>query len=114
MRRSDSQLRAGQIDKVADVNSDGMPDVVITEGGTYCYSNAGQGYWLVTKLANGSWKLIANGTGILRVCRDQGSRRLARYQRQRSQVLLPGRAVERQGIQAATLGIRGKTCKPPR
>jgi hypothetical protein len=54
----------GTIDKVADLNGDGMPEAILTEGGTYCYGNTGQGYWLVSKLANGSWKLMSSGTGI--------------------------------------------------
>lgn len=62
----------GRIDKVADINGDGMPEAVLTEGGTYCYGNTGQGFWLVSKLANGSWKLIANDTGIPEFLKTKG------------------------------------------
>jgi hypothetical protein len=54
----------GSIERVADLNGDGLPEAVITEGGTYCYGNTGQAFWLVSKLANGSWKLMTNSTGI--------------------------------------------------
>lgn len=54
----------GKIDNVIDLNGDGLPEAVITEGGTYCYGNTGQGYWLVSEQSNGSWKLVTNGTGI--------------------------------------------------
>jgi hypothetical protein len=54
----------GAIEQTADLNGDGLPEVVISEGGTYCYGNTGQAFWLVSKLANGSWKLMTNNTGI--------------------------------------------------
>ncbi len=47
------------------MNGDKLPEVVITEGGTFCYGNTGTAYSLVGKQANGSWKLITSGTGIL-------------------------------------------------
>jgi hypothetical protein len=63
----------GRIENVIDLNGDGLPDAVISEGGTYCYGNTGQGYWLVSKLASGSWKLMANGTGILEFLKTKGA-----------------------------------------
>lgn len=59
-----SSSARGAIEQTADLNGDGLPEVVISEGGTYCYGNTGQAFWLVSKLANGSWKLITNNTGI--------------------------------------------------
>jgi hypothetical protein len=64
--------QSGRIEQVADLNGDGLPDVVISEGGTYCYGNTGQAYWLVSKGANGSWKLMTNGTGIAEFLRTKG------------------------------------------
>jgi hypothetical protein len=63
----------GRIDQVADLNGDGLPEVVLTEGGTYCYGNTGQGYWLLSKLANGSWTLRTSGTGILQFLETKGA-----------------------------------------
>jgi len=54
----------GRIDTVRDINGDGRPDAVITEGGTYCFGNTGTGYTVVSKQANGSWKQITGGPGI--------------------------------------------------
>lgn len=55
----------GSIAEITDVNGDGRPEAVITEGSTYCYGNTGTGFWLVSLQANGSWKLIeANHQGI--------------------------------------------------
>ncbi|MCB1965197.1 MAG: hypothetical protein KDI64_03840 [Candidatus Accumulibacter sp.] len=55
----------GAISEVRDLNGDGQPEAVITEGGTFCYGNTGVGYSLVSKQANGSWKLVTSGTGII-------------------------------------------------
>ncbi|MGZ8288967.1 MAG: hypothetical protein ACXW2U_13535 [Telluria sp.] len=54
----------GDIAEVRDLNGDGRPDAVITEGGTYCFGHAGAGFTVVSKQANGSWKKLAGGTGI--------------------------------------------------
>ena len=62
----------GRIESVSDVNGDGMPEAVVTEGGTYCYGNTGQGYWLVSKNGAGNWKLITNGTGMLEFLASKG------------------------------------------
>ncbi|MEO8411507.1 MAG: hypothetical protein ABI478_13145 [Propionivibrio sp.] len=64
---------AGAIQEVRDLNGDGLPEAVITEGGTYCYGNTAAGYSLVSKQPNGSWKLITNGTGIISFLNTRGS-----------------------------------------
>lgn len=63
----------GSIDKVADLNGDGRPEVVIIEGGTYCYGMTGQGYWLVSQRADGRWQLMDSGTGMLDVLATKGA-----------------------------------------
>lgn len=62
----------GAIQEVRDINGDGLPEVVITEGGTFCYGNTGAGYSLVSKQANGSWKLVTSGTGMLSFLTTKG------------------------------------------
>jgi len=54
----------GQIEQVADLNGDGLPEVVISEGSTFCFGMTGLGYSLVGKQADGGWKLISDGAGI--------------------------------------------------
>ena len=54
----------GTIDTVRDLNGDGRPEAVITEGSSFCFGNTGTGYSLVSKQADGSWKLIAASPGI--------------------------------------------------
>ena len=63
---------AGSIDKVADLNGDGRPEVVIVEGGTYCYGMTGQGYWLLSQQADARWKLMDSRTGMLEVLNTRG------------------------------------------
>lgn len=52
------------IDRYADLNGDGRPEAVITDGGTFCYGMAGTGFQLVSKQLNGSWKVVAGEIGI--------------------------------------------------
>ena len=54
----------GELKPVGDLNGDGRPDGVITESSTYCYGDTGTAFWLVSKQANGRWKLMASDTGI--------------------------------------------------
>ncbi len=62
----------GAIESVADLNGDGRPEAIVTEGGTYCFGHTGQGYTLVSKQANGSWKRMAGGTGMVGVLTTKG------------------------------------------
>lgn len=48
----------------SDLNGDGRPDAVITDGGIECYGNTGTGYTIVTKDASGAWRKLFDMTGI--------------------------------------------------
>lgn len=54
----------GTIEAVRDLNGDGRPEAVITEGGTYCFGMTGTGYTIVSKQASGAWKMITASQGI--------------------------------------------------
>ena len=54
----------GTIEAVRDLNGDGHPEAVITEGGTYCFGMTGTGYTIVSKEAGGAWKLVTASQGI--------------------------------------------------
>ena len=54
----------GDVAEVRDLNGDGRPEAVITEGGTYCFGHTGAAYTVVSKQANGNWKKVTGGTGI--------------------------------------------------
>lgn len=62
----------GSIEEMKDLNGDGRPEAVVTEGGSYCYGNTGTAFWLVSQQANGSWKLIYNETGIAEFLKTKG------------------------------------------
>jgi hypothetical protein len=55
---------AGAVEAVKDLNGDGRPEVVLTEGSTYCFGNTGTGFKLVSKQADGTWKLVTESEGI--------------------------------------------------
>lgn len=62
----------GAIETRKDLNGDGRPEAVVTEGGTYCYGNTGTGFWLVSQQADGSWKRITNNIGIPEFLKTKG------------------------------------------
>lgn len=54
----------GTIETLRDIDGDGLPDAVITESSSACYGMTGQSFWLVSKQAGGTWKLITSDIGI--------------------------------------------------
>ena len=61
---SGSYYEPGTISEVKDLNGDGRPEAIVTEGTTFCYGMTGQAFWLVSEQADGGWKLITNEIGI--------------------------------------------------
>jgi hypothetical protein len=54
----------GAIETLRDIDGDGRPDAVITEGSVACFGQAETGYALVSKQADGRWKLIDQRPGV--------------------------------------------------
>ena len=63
----------GAVEQVADLNGDGLPEAIVTEGSTFCYGMQGAGYALVSKQADGSWKLITGGSGLPAALETKGA-----------------------------------------
>ena len=61
------------IETVRDLNGDGRPEAVVSEGGTFCYGRAEAGYALLSKQADGSWRVMTGGSGIPAFLKSRGS-----------------------------------------
>lgn len=60
----DPQAQGATIDEMRDINGDGRPEVVVSEGGTFCHGMTGTGFVLLSKQIDGSWRTITSDTGI--------------------------------------------------
>lgn len=58
---------------IEDLNGDGRPDALITEGSTYCYGQAGTGFYLVSQQPDGYWKLMLKESGVAEFLASKGS-----------------------------------------
>ena len=63
----------GSIDEARDLDGDGQPEAVITEGSTVCFGAAGVGYYLVSRQGDGTWKLIDSGQGVPEFLETEGA-----------------------------------------
>lgn len=61
---SSSTYGPGNVEAFKDLNGDGRPEAVLSEGGTFCYGNTGQGFWLLSQQAGGNWKLLTQSQGM--------------------------------------------------
>jgi hypothetical protein len=62
----------GTIEAVRDLNGDGRPEALITEGSGACFGHAGTGFSLVSQQPDGGWRLITGGPGIATVLDTRG------------------------------------------
>ena len=62
----------GAIETAADLNGDGRPEAVVTEGGSYCYGNTGTGFSLLSKQADGHWKRLYQSPGVAEFLKTRG------------------------------------------
>ena len=53
----------GAISKVEDINGDGRPEALVTEGGI-CYGNIGMRFWLLSQQPGGQWKVMTESIAI--------------------------------------------------
>jgi hypothetical protein len=63
----------GTIERIGDLNGDGLPEVLVIEGGTYCYGNTGTGFWLLAGQPGGKWKLMLRTMGMAEVLKTRGA-----------------------------------------
>jgi hypothetical protein len=62
----------GKIDFRRDLNGDGRPEALVTEGGAACYGNVGMHFWLLSRQPNGTWKVIADASAMPQFLRTKG------------------------------------------
>lgn len=68
-----ASYEAGAIAEYRDINGDGRPDALVTEGGSYCYGNTGTGYWLLSRQTSGAWKLMNQSQGMAEFLQTKGA-----------------------------------------
>jgi len=54
----------GAIEEVLDLNGDGRPEAVITEGSLFCYGQQGSWFAIVSKEPDGSWRQVLEIDGV--------------------------------------------------
>jgi hypothetical protein len=102
------------IETVRDLNGDGRPEAVVTEGGTFCYGRAEAGFQLLSKQADGSWRVITGGSGIPQFLKTRGAGNWPDISIGGPGFCFP---VERWNGKEYALNrfeYEGKRCKPPR
>ena len=62
----------GEIETARDLNGDGRLEAIIVESSSFCYGNTGMGYVLVSKQADGKWRKMTEGTGMVDVLKTKG------------------------------------------
>lgn len=68
----DPNSSGAAIDTLRDLNGDGRPEAVVVEGGTFCYGHAGTGFQLLSRQADGSWRLMTGGSGMPEFLKSKG------------------------------------------
>lgn len=53
-----------RVDLYRDLNGDGRPEAIISEGGSFCYGAQEAGYALLSKQADGNWRKLTAGAGV--------------------------------------------------
>ena len=104
----------GAIETYRDLNGDGRPEAVVTEGGTYCYGNTGTGFRLLTKQANGRWRVLHESQGIAEFLKTRGANNMPDMSIGGPGFCFPvvrwnGRTYVQHRFQ-----YEGKPCRPPR
>ena len=62
----------GAIQDAGDLNGVGRPEALVTEGGSYCYGFTGEAFTLLSKQADGSWRVMTANTGIAEFLTTRG------------------------------------------
>ena len=102
------------IDLVRDLNGDGRPEAVVSDGGTYCYGHAGTGFQLLGKQANGSWKVITGNNGMPEFLKTKGKDGWPDLSVGGPGFCFPVQRWNGKTYELNRFEYEGKRCKPPR
>ena len=104
----------GRVDQVLDANGDGLPEAVIDEGSVYCYGGAEHGYWVVSKTAAGTWKLVTSGSGMVEFLKTKGVDGWPDISIGGPGFCFPVQRWNGKAYKQQRWEYEGKACKPPR
>jgi hypothetical protein len=110
----DPKASGAAIETVRDLNGDGRPEAVVTEGGTYCYGDAGTGFQLLSRQADGRWRLMTGGSSMPQFLKTRGAGNWPDISIGGPGFCFP---VERWNGKAYAMNrfeYEGRRCKPPR
>ncbi len=71
-----SGYEPGAIDTYKDLNGDGRPEAIVTEGSSFCYGNTGAGFWFLSKQAGGRWAILYQSQGMAELLATSGVGRM--------------------------------------
>ena len=109
-----SSYAPGTIETVKDLNGDGRPEALITEGSSFCFGSTEQGYSLVSKQADGSWKLISGGQGIASFLSTKGVGGWPDLEIGGPGFCFPVERWDGRAYKLNRYQYEGKPCRPPR
>jgi hypothetical protein len=102
------------IDMVRDLNGDGRPEAVVSDGGLYCYGHSGTGFQLLSRQANGSWKVMAGSNGIPEFLKTKGKDGWPDISVGGPGFCFPVQRWNGKAYELNRYEYEGKRCKPPR
>jgi hypothetical protein len=111
---SGASYTPGEIETVRDLNGDGRPEVVVTEGSTYCYGNTGVAFQLLSRQANGSWRVMTGDTGIPEFLKTRGAGGWPDISVGGPGFCFPVQRWNGKAYKLNRFEYEGKRCKPPR
>jgi hypothetical protein len=101
------------IETVRDLNGDGRPEAVVSEGGTFCYGRAEAGYALLSKQADGSWRVMSGGSGIPAFLKSRGAGNWPDISIGGPGFCFPVERWNGKSYELNRFEYEGKRCKPP-
>jgi hypothetical protein len=104
----------GEIEQVRDLNGDGRPDAIITEGSSFCYGSDEVGFAIVSKQADATWKRITVSPGIPTVLKTRGTAGWPDIEVAGQGFCFPVQRWDGSEYRPVRFQYEGKACQPPR